>query len=398
MTVHRAAHSIATMCRVLEVSPSGYYAWHTRPRSHRVQTDAELRERIRGIHAHSRGTYGVPRIHAELVATGTRVSRKRVARLMRQAGLRGVSRRKYVVTTRRQAGRRPAPDLVQRAFTAAGPNQLWVADITLHRDLEWIPLPGRGARCLESPYRRLGDGDTSAHGPRARGPRHGRKAAATASRHPITRIKDVNIRRSPSASGVATPAYGPRWDRSETAMTTRCARASSPRLSASSSIGRRCAPRPMRGRRCSSSSRAGTTRSVGIPGSGMNRRELRAAPRWVSRGSPCGSWRSYGREERAHKLLGRRTERVAHSSHKDSSSTEWESLNRTGFLGDLISWEDGSMGRPSRFSPEVRERAVRMVEEHQEAHASEWAVLQSVAPKLGCTAETLRKWGAAGAA
>ena len=66
----------------------------------------------------------------ELVATGTRVSRKRVARLMRQAGLRGVSRRKYVVTTRRQAGRRPAPDLVQRAFTAAGPNQLWVADIT----------------------------------------------------------------------------------------------------------------------------------------------------------------------------------------------------------------------------------------------------------------------------
>ena len=130
MTVHRAAHSIATMCRVLEVSPSGYYAWHTRPRSHRVQTDAELRERIRGIHAHSRGTYGVPRIHAELVATGTRVSRKRVARLMRQAGLRGVSRRKYVVTTRRQAGRRPAPDLVQRAFTAAGPNQLWVADIT----------------------------------------------------------------------------------------------------------------------------------------------------------------------------------------------------------------------------------------------------------------------------
>ena len=69
-----------------------------------------------------------------------------------------------------------------------------------------------------------------------------------------------------------------------------------------------------------------------------------------------------------------------------------ELVNRTGFLGDLITWEDGVMGRPSRFSPEVRERAVRMVEEHREAHASEWAVLQSVAPKLGCTAETLRKW------
>ena len=79
MTVHRAAHSIATMCQVLEVSPSGYYAWQARRRSRRAQADAELTERIRRIHAYSRGTYSAPRIRAELAATGTRVSRKRLA-------------------------------------------------------------------------------------------------------------------------------------------------------------------------------------------------------------------------------------------------------------------------------------------------------------------------------
>ena len=130
MTTHRAAHSITTMCRVLEVSPSGYHAWRTRAQSARAQADARLTATIHAIHAHSRGTYGTPRIQAELVARGTRVSRKRVARLMRCAGLRGVSRRKWVRTTVRDRAAQPAPDLVERAFTAAGPNHLWVADIT----------------------------------------------------------------------------------------------------------------------------------------------------------------------------------------------------------------------------------------------------------------------------
>lgn len=130
MKAHRAAHSMATMCRMLDVSASGYYAWLTRARSARAEEDARLTTEMHRIHAQSRGTYGAPRIHAELVATGTRVSRKRVARLMRAAGLRGVSRRKRIVTTLREPGARPAPDLVQRAFTAAGPDQLWVADIT----------------------------------------------------------------------------------------------------------------------------------------------------------------------------------------------------------------------------------------------------------------------------
>lgn len=118
------------MCRVLEVSTSGYYAWRVRPPSARAREDGELLERILAIHAGSRGTYGAPRVQEELRAQGVRVSRKRVARLMRQAGVQGVSRRRFVVTTVRQPGAVPAPDLVQRDFEVGGANQLWVADIT----------------------------------------------------------------------------------------------------------------------------------------------------------------------------------------------------------------------------------------------------------------------------
>jgi putative transposase len=121
---------VATMCRVLGVSASGYYAWQVRPPSARTQADAALTEQIRAIHTRSRGTYGAPRIQAELAAQGTPVGRKRVARLLQAAGLAGVSRRLFVTTTRRDRTARPAPDLVQRCFAVAGPNQLWVADIT----------------------------------------------------------------------------------------------------------------------------------------------------------------------------------------------------------------------------------------------------------------------------
>ena len=123
-------YPIATMCRVLGVSASGYYAWQRRVPSARAKADAAIIERIREIHAASRGSYGVPRIHAELVAAGYVVSRKRVARLMRAAGLAGISRRKRVRTTERRQGARPAPDLVERSFAADGPDRLWVADIT----------------------------------------------------------------------------------------------------------------------------------------------------------------------------------------------------------------------------------------------------------------------------
>jgi len=130
VSAHRAEYAIATLCRVLEVSPSGYYAWRRRPASKRVQSDAVLLRQIRTAHEASRGSYGAPRIHAELVAAGVQVGRKRVARLMQQAGIVGVSRRRFVVTTTRSESDRPAPDLVQRVFEAEKPNQLWVADAT----------------------------------------------------------------------------------------------------------------------------------------------------------------------------------------------------------------------------------------------------------------------------
>jgi putative transposase len=130
MSANQAMFPIATMARVLGVSPAGYYAWLRREPSARARADADLSKRVRTIHAVSRGTYGAPRIHAELQADGQAIGRKRVARLMRVAGLAGVSRRRGVVTTRRDPEARPAPDLIDRNFAAERPNQLWVADIT----------------------------------------------------------------------------------------------------------------------------------------------------------------------------------------------------------------------------------------------------------------------------
>jgi transposase InsO family protein len=127
---NRAAWKVATMCRVLGVSASGFYAWLDRPPSARARSDAQLVERITDIHRRSRQTYGMPRVHAELGEQGVRVGGKRVARVMRAAGLQGVSRRKWVTTTVRDADARPAPDLVQRHFSATTPDALWVADIT----------------------------------------------------------------------------------------------------------------------------------------------------------------------------------------------------------------------------------------------------------------------------
>lgn len=130
MSAYQASYPVATMCRALGVSTSGYYAWRGRRPSKRTREDRELLERIEEIHARSRGTYGAPRIHAELVATGVRVSRKRVARLMRHAGLVGASRWRRKGTTKRNPEAESALDLVERDFTAQGPDELWVADIT----------------------------------------------------------------------------------------------------------------------------------------------------------------------------------------------------------------------------------------------------------------------------
>ncbi len=130
MKANQAVYPVALMCRLLGVSPSGYYAWCGRARCARSRSNEALKERIGAIHERSRGTYGVPRIHAELVAEGASVSRKRIARLMRELGIEGVSRRKRTRTTVRGEESRAAADLVDRDFTAPGPDRLYVADIT----------------------------------------------------------------------------------------------------------------------------------------------------------------------------------------------------------------------------------------------------------------------------
>jgi putative transposase len=123
-------HDVSLLARVLGVSRQGYYAWTRREPSARAQRDAELTEAIRGHHRRSHGTYGAPRIHADLSEAGERTGRKRVARLMRQAGISGVTRRKGTATTAVDRRAFAAPDLVRREFTAPAPDRVWTADIT----------------------------------------------------------------------------------------------------------------------------------------------------------------------------------------------------------------------------------------------------------------------------
>jgi len=121
---------------VLGVSRSGYYAWKRRSPSERARFDAVLSEKIETIHRNSRATYGAPRVHAELRAIGIRCGRKRVARLMRRAKLRGCLRGRRMRTTHRIALQQAAPDLVARNFSSEAPDRLWVADITYVRSGE----------------------------------------------------------------------------------------------------------------------------------------------------------------------------------------------------------------------------------------------------------------------
>jgi putative transposase len=128
----RAQHRVSRLCGVLGVTRAGYYAWKRRPPSRRALADRELRSLIARVFAASRETYGAPRIQAELAdEQSIRVSRKRIARLMRELGIVGVSRRrKGLKTTLRSREAPAAADLVRRDFRASGPDRLWVADIT----------------------------------------------------------------------------------------------------------------------------------------------------------------------------------------------------------------------------------------------------------------------------
>ena len=130
IAAHQASYSIALLCRVVGVARSGYYAWQQRGVSRRRQADQALTAQISTIHQQSRQTYGSPRVHAALRQAGVRCGRKRVARLMRQAALTGCRARRRTRTTRSDPAHVPAPNLVERRFTVAHLDHLWVGDIT----------------------------------------------------------------------------------------------------------------------------------------------------------------------------------------------------------------------------------------------------------------------------
>lgn len=127
---NQAKYRIVTICKTLGVSASGYYAWLSREPSPRRRSDITIGDQVEAIHRRSRNTYGRPRIQAELKEHGLTISTDRLARLMRERKLEGASRRKGIRTTIRDRDAGPAPDLVERKFTADAPDRLWVADIT----------------------------------------------------------------------------------------------------------------------------------------------------------------------------------------------------------------------------------------------------------------------------
>jgi putative transposase len=121
---NQAELPVRTMCRVLGVSASGFCAWCERAPSQRSIDNTVMTERIRQIHKDSYESYGMPRVRAEFIEQGLSISRQRVARLVRQAGIHGLSKRRgFTVTTRRDKHQSPASDLVHRCFRATGPNQ-----------------------------------------------------------------------------------------------------------------------------------------------------------------------------------------------------------------------------------------------------------------------------------
>lgn len=254
---HPAEYSVRRMCRLLGVSPSGYYAWSGRSASARAGANEELSVRIRAIHERSRGTYGSPRVHAELAACGTQVGRKRMARLMRAAGLEGASRRRGAVTTIWDSKVRPAPDLADRDLTAEGRYRLWVANIT------YIPTWAGFlylAVVVDAWSRRVVGWSMATHlrtelvlealnmALEQRRPRE-------VIHHSVSR----STPRLPSAGGVGRPESGRLRARSAIALTTRYARVFSRRWSASFSTAAASRRRWRPAWRSSNFSRAGTT-------------------------------------------------------------------------------------------------------------------------------------------
>ena len=143
IAAHRRLFRVEKMCRVLKVSPSGYYGWLKRPESRRSQENRFLLWEIKLVHERSRKRYGSPRVTAELHAEGVRCSENRVARLMRLGGIRAKTKRKFKATTDSKHGHPVAPNLLDRQFTVDRPNRVWVSDITYIWTAEgWLYLAG----------------------------------------------------------------------------------------------------------------------------------------------------------------------------------------------------------------------------------------------------------------
>jgi len=137
----KANHSVSALCRTLGVSRSAFYDWRTRPPSKRARADQRLMMNIRAVHTRSHGTYGRPRVHAELLEQGIEVGQRRIARLMRQDGLAGVPRKRFRVTTQSDESHKPCENLVNREFNVTAPNRVWVTDITyIQVGAQWLYL------------------------------------------------------------------------------------------------------------------------------------------------------------------------------------------------------------------------------------------------------------------
>jgi putative transposase len=260
IAAEKTNYPVAVMCRVLDVNRTAFHNWERRAPSDRTLSDAWLTEKIRRIHEQSRGVYGAPRIHAELrMEHAIQVGRKRVAWLMKAAGITGVRPRKRWKKTIRIPGITPASDLVERQFKPDRPTVLWVADITyLHTGEGWLYLAA-----VQDTYSRQIVGWSMAT--------HMRSSLvvdalnmALARRQPPPGL----IHHSDHGSQPARQGSRSRWAPAATRMTTPSPRHSSPRSRRSSSTvaagppGSSCSPR------CSSTSRRSITANAATPSSG----------------------------------------------------------------------------------------------------------------------------------
>ncbi len=141
ISANRETFKVGHMCKLLNVSRTGYYAWLKRPKSRRTRENQALEDRIRVLHSASHGIYGAPRIHQDLVDAGIPCGKNRVARIMRKAGLRSRTRRKFKATTNSRHNLPVAPNLLNQHFVVDAQDRAWVGDITyISTDQGWLYL------------------------------------------------------------------------------------------------------------------------------------------------------------------------------------------------------------------------------------------------------------------